>query len=80
MLLNELATLLPCAGRIAAPGLINSNENGPMLVALGATVIEPFDEFAQLLTLEVVKLGAEAALTVEVVVTNDPQTSVNLMV
>ena len=77
MLLNVFAILLPCGGRIAAPGLINSNVKGEIAVALGVTVIVPLAGVVQLPVIAVVKVGAVAALTVTALVAVVAHTSVS---
>lgn len=77
MLLAELAILLPCTGRIAAPGLINSNVKGEIEEAPGAMVIVPLELPLQLATGVVVNVGAFAAATVTFDVTCVPHASVS---
>ena len=61
---------------MAAPGLIISNEYGPILPAAGTIVAVPLAEPAQLVVNVVVKEGAVAAATVTEAVAKVPQTSV----
>ena len=77
ILLLVFAILLPCGGRMAAPGLISSKLNGPSALAPGVTVNVPAAGVVQLAVTVEVNVGAVAAATATVVIADVPHTSFN---